>query len=74
MKINMATKNKKENKDDIKRSLANSKYQEEELADTEMAEELAEEIEDGNQTQGLLGSYGADDAKKKRVDKLDRDY
>ena len=70
----MANKNKNENNEDIKRSLENSKYQEEELIDTELAEELAEEIEDGNQAQGLMGSYGADDTKKKHVDKLDRDY
>lgn len=61
--------------DDVKRSEENSRFQVEKLLDAEFSEEIAEELAHGNQSQGLMTSYGAETAKEKSAaQKLDRDY
>lgn len=54
---------------------ASQRFMRENLMDTKFSEEAADEVKHGDQSQGMLASYGAKTGKPKiKTTKVDRDY
>lgn len=71
----MKNDREKKEKNDITKSRRNNRFQRESILDTELSDEVAGEVKHGSQSQGLLSSYGAESAsKKKQFTRPDRDY